>query len=320
MEMTAHDPILSKPPLVAEVCDMLDAGVPDLVLADWFGEHGDPAREEYVRVTMEMNDQRNPARQPQASEENDRRQDWLTTRRAAILRENPSWTSVPCPECKDERFPGYHGSDSLADAFSIELDERRCISCVGTGDLMFVDSGSVENIWHRRLYTFHGEHESIPLLRSVTLPTLADVMMECRSCRGRGTVHDGRGFIVCAACRIRDQGTGHTAHSPGVVPSPIARSLVAAVPTLRGIGVAELRPRKRTGYKEPGWAWWNCTTYPHTEGGVSNHLPEWLWNAVKLPICGGNKIAPTEAAANWAMESTIYKMCGLQEVQRGSRT
>ena len=32
--------------------------------------------------------------------------------------------AVECPKCKDERFPGYFGSDSLADAFSIELKNR----------------------------------------------------------------------------------------------------------------------------------------------------------------------------------------------------
>lgn len=41
--------------------------------------------------------------------------------------------TVGCPKCKDERFPGYFGSDSLADAFSIELKNRRCHRCSGTG-------------------------------------------------------------------------------------------------------------------------------------------------------------------------------------------
>lgn len=38
-----------------------------------------------------------------------------------------------CVACKDQRFPGFIGSDSLADAFSIEVENRRCKPCKGSG-------------------------------------------------------------------------------------------------------------------------------------------------------------------------------------------
>lgn len=34
-----------------------------------------------------------------------------------------------CPECVNERFTGYHGNDSIADAFAIELLNRACNTC-----------------------------------------------------------------------------------------------------------------------------------------------------------------------------------------------
>jgi hypothetical protein len=38
-----------------------------------------------------------------------------------------------CGRCGEERFPGYLGDDSLADAFAIEVENRRCPDCAGTG-------------------------------------------------------------------------------------------------------------------------------------------------------------------------------------------
>jgi uncharacterized protein (TIGR02996 family) len=40
---------------------------------------------------------------------------------------------VTCGRCEGQRFPGYFDSDSLADAFSIELENRRCPACKGEG-------------------------------------------------------------------------------------------------------------------------------------------------------------------------------------------
>lgn len=48
---------------------------------------------------------------------------------------------MECGRCKGHRFPGFFGSDSLADAFSLEIEERRCPGCKGSG---CVSNGAAE--------------------------------------------------------------------------------------------------------------------------------------------------------------------------------
>jgi len=64
--------------------------------------------------------------------------DWAQSLKAALLREivgNPFAPVVlpkgkeRCPRCINERWPGWIGGDSLADAFAIELAERCCKTC-----------------------------------------------------------------------------------------------------------------------------------------------------------------------------------------------
>lgn len=58
---------------------------------------------------------------------------WATLAAMGHPRPPVAAVEVPCPRCRDQRFPGYFGSDSLADAFSIERENRRCQTCGGTG-------------------------------------------------------------------------------------------------------------------------------------------------------------------------------------------
>jgi hypothetical protein len=123
-----------------------------------------------------------------------------------------------------------------------------------------------------RPYTFHC-NGCVPFLRSVTLPTLSDV----------GT------------------SVGYAVVYERLEPSDLARALVAAVPTLRGIGVGNKEPIELLS-RHPGyWVW-----HRGLDGSASS-LPEWLWDG--LPLCvlfSRAKGSTTEAAATWALESTLY--------------
>jgi hypothetical protein len=138
-----------------------------------------------------------------------------------------------------------------------------------------------------RPYTFHCDG-CVPFLKSVTLPTLADVG------------------------RVDPMVRGYSHSNPGewynhFTPTPLARALVAAVPTLRGIGVAELRADPE--------AWGECG-FCRIDDGPDWHttawdLPAWLWDKLPLEVSVSNsrwKVATTEAAANWALESTLYRL------------
>jgi uncharacterized protein (TIGR02996 family) len=76
-----------------------------LIYADWLEDEGQHARAEFIRCQVELQANRTPGHpmRPEASEENDRRQDWLASRVQDILKANGFFGMPPGSQAEWDR-------------------------------------------------------------------------------------------------------------------------------------------------------------------------------------------------------------------------
>ncbi len=156
---------------------------------------------------------------------------------------------VRCPECLDEKWPGWHGSDSLADAFAIELAERCCKTCKPVWDRPNAQAGwvSAQAGWvegpgpwqnplvHKMAQVCYDERrfEDLPILADALEDVGLDPAVRCGMCNSEpGWRHPRHHYEYCLPCDI----CGGKPPSP----NPILVHLRQPGPHARGCWVLDL--------------------------------------------------------------------------------